>query len=473
MVRQECAKGERYSGLMAGGPDSTSGTSWERPWNHIDEVASTAQSMARADRSQSAGPARLDHRQVRAQILSIGVRLRRLVRAAAGWPPRRRALVRWLPRRRRHRNWDTPTSELADRSVFNAVGFDPQHDGVVIDLSDLAGRAGRRRRRARVVRRVHRARGVRFEQPRSDAPSMLELGLAGAVLVDHRPAPNADPLALVASRDAASLTNDRDRELHSIEVRRAARRIVGHGPPTQTISVLLATNRPVHLEYTLRTIARQSVRTHEVLIGMHGPAWSDSDADLAREILGDAVSMNYFDESLPLGAVLAALTDRASGELVTKWDDDDWYGVHHLEDLVGALEDSGADLVGKAAEFVRLELMDLTIRRFAQGAEQYSPVLAGGTLLLRTSTLRDVGGWAAVPRDVDRLLIEAVQRSGGLIYRTHGFEYLLRRSGSGHTWSADDQYFLGQASDVLAGLDLAFCAVESGIESAVESGVDA
>ena len=290
---------------------------------------------------------------------------------------------------------------------------------------------------------------------------MIELGLAGAVLVDHRPAPNADPLALAASRDAASLTDDRDRELHSILIRRAARRIVGHGSTTRSISVLLATNRPVHLEHTLRSIARQSVRAHEVLIGMHGPGWSDRDADLAREILGDAVWIDHVDESLPLGAVLRSLADRASGELVTKWDDDDWYGVHHLEDLVGALEDSGADLVGKAAEFVRLESMDLTIRRFARGAEQYSSTLAGGTLMLRTSTLSDVGGWAAVPRHVDRRLIEAVQHSGGLVYRTHGFEYLLRRSGSGHTWSADDEYFLGQASDVRAGLDLSFCGVDA------------
>ena len=367
-----------------------------------------------------------------------------------------------------------PTSDLADladRRVFNAVGFDPDHDGVVIDLADLAGSTGRRRRRA--VRRVHRARGVRFEQACPGAPSMLELGLAGAVLVNHRPGPDADPLALVASRDAALLTDDRVRELHSILVRRAARRIVGHGPPTRTISVLLATNRPVHLEHTLRSIARQSVRMHEVLIGMHGPGWSESDADIAREILGDAVRIDHFDESLPLGAVLQALADRVSGELVTKWDDDDWYGVHHLEDLVGALEDSGADLVGKAAEFVRLESMDLTIRRFAQGAEQYSSTLAGGTLLMRTSTLRDVGGWAAVPRHVDRRLIEAVQRSGGLVYRTHGFEYLLRRSGSGHTWSADDQYFLGQASEVLAGLDLSFCGVDAGVDAGVGDGVDA
>ena len=439
----------RYSDQVARGPDSTSSTSWERPWTHVDEVASTALSTAQVSRSPSAGAGR------RYRLRVIGADLRQTMRTAASWRPRRRDLLRWLPRRRQHKR-PAPTSDLADRSVFNAVGFDPDDDGVVIDLSHLADA----RHPARVVRRVHRARAVRFERARPDAPSMIELGLAGAVLVDHRPAPDAGPLALAASRDAASLTDDRDRELHSILIRRAARRAIGHGPTTRPISVMLATSRPVHFEHTLRSIAHQSVRTHEVLIGMHGPGWSDRDAERAREVLGDAVWVGHFDESLPLGSVLRSLAERASGELVTKWDDDDWYGAHHLEDMVGALEDSGADLVGKAAEFVRLESMDLTIRRFARGAEQYSSTLAGGTLMLRTSTLSDVGGWAAVPRHVDRRLIEAVQRSGGAVYRTHGFEYLLRRSSSGHTWSADDEYFLGQASDVRAGLDLSFCGVD-------------
>ena len=128
---------ERYSSRVAGGANSTSSDSWERPWIHSDEVASTARSTARVDRSQSSGSGRRDRRQVRHRIRSIGAELRRTVRAVAGRRPRRRDLLRWLPRRR-HRTRHTPTSDLADRSVFNAVGFDPDHDGVVIDLADLA-----------------------------------------------------------------------------------------------------------------------------------------------------------------------------------------------------------------------------------------------------------------------------------------------------------------------------------------------
>ncbi len=420
---------------------------------HPDEAVLGDPSVEAATASHAVGAVR---QPLRERVLRHGADLRRKVVAPSRWRPRRRDLLRWLPRhRRRHRR--VPLSDVVDRGVFNAVGFDPDHNGVVIDVGDLAGQM---RRPARLVRRVHRARAVRFERAVHGAPSMLELGLAGAVLVGHQPGPDADPLAVAASRDVASLDDSSDRELHSIDIRRQARRILGANEVRPSISVLLATNRPVHLERSLQSIARQSIAAQEVLIGMHGPHWSERHAAIAREMLGDAARIDYFDEALPLGSVLQALTHQATGELATKWDDDDWYGAHHLEDLADALDDSGADLVGKAAEFVNLERMDLTIRRFADGAEQYSNTVAGGTLMLRTSTLRAVGGWAAVPRHVDRRLIDAVRRSGGLVYRTHGFEYLLRRAGSGHTWSVDDEYFLAQASEVRAGLDLEMCGID-------------
>ena len=70
------------------------------------------------------------------------------------------------------------------------------------------------------------------------------------------------------------------------------------------------------------------------------------------------------DGELTLGDALNAGVETANGELVTKMDDDDYYSIEHLWDLVLALEYSGADLVGKGAEFVYLQWIDLTMRRF-------------------------------------------------------------------------------------------------------------
>ena len=68
-----------------------------------------------------------------------------------------------------------------------------------------------------------------------------------------------------------------------------------------------------------------------------------------------------------LGQVLALLGERATGDLVTKWDDDDWYTTEHLLDLVAAMRYSGAGVVGKPAEYVYLSSLDLTLRRFSTG----------------------------------------------------------------------------------------------------------
>ena len=61
-------------------------------------------------------------------------------------------------------------------------------------------------------------------------------------------------------------------------------------------------------------------------------------------------------------------------------DDDDYYSIEHLWDLVLALEYSGADLVGKAAEFVYLEEIDVTLRQISQDVDTR---MAGGGMMAR------------------------------------------------------------------------------------------
>jgi hypothetical protein len=289
--------------------------------------------------------------------------------------------------------------------------------------------------------------------------------------------------AITRPSGVSDLRDVRIREMHSVEVRRAA--LGTHAPRARwgdivdrmpnrrslvasqewdsvrpTVSVLLATKRPDDLAQALTMVRRQTHQRLQLVVGLHGSAWTD-DAERAVQSAGlDDVRIRRFDSSLNLGEVLAGLTGLADGEFVTKWDDDDWYGTDHILDLLLASDYTGADLVGKAAEFVRLESIDLTIRRFAQGAESMSTTIAGGALFLRRSVLADVGGWPSAARQVDRLLIDSILRDGGAVYRTHGFGYVLRRRSEGHTWSVEDGYFLRQASDQRRGLDLGFAGIE-------------
>ena len=85
----------------------------------------------------------------------------------------------------------------------------------------------------------------------------------------------------------------------------------------------------------------------------------------------------------------------ATGDLVLKMDDDDWYAPDFVADLLRARAYSGADLVGTADEFYYLAERDLTVQRRHPG-ERYSHWVAGGTLMVDPSLLREAGGFPSV-----------------------------------------------------------------------------
>ncbi len=346
----------------------------------------------------------------------------------------------------------------------------------------------------RVVRRrlavAHRSRAVQCDTesgsasgsasgftPEVTARTIVELASAGVPLVGHLPGTIVDLIGpqlggLIGGVGLADLDDDVVRELHALCIRRAA--LDRHSPrgwwgsvgervgvdvhTAPSISVLLPSNRPDDVLDAARRVADQVGVDVQLVVGLHGSHMPASlDDGLAAAFGGDLVIRRLADD-LNLGQVMNDLTAFADGDLVSKWDDDDWYDPHHLADLAWAMEYSGASMVGKAAEFVYLETLDLTIRRFATGCERMSTTVAGGTLMLTRDDLTGIG-WANVPRQVDRQLIDALEARGLATYRTHGFGYVLRRRSEAmaqHTWIAGDEYFLRQASDQRPGLDLAF-----------------
>jgi hypothetical protein len=226
------------------------------------------------------------------------------------------------------------------------------------------------------------------------------------------------------------------------------------------VSILLATNRPEMVTFAIEQMAAQQYPNVEILCGLHGFSLRPA---IRERVAALAPHAQLFDISTDrdLGQALALLGERASGDLVTKWDDDDWYATEHLLDLVAAMRYSGADVVGKAAEYIYLSSIDLTLRRFPRGGERFSNGIAGATLMLTRSMLQRIGGWPAGSRRVDRLLIEAVEAMGAPIYRLHGVGFLVRRGSQtgSHTWQVEDDYFLAQAADQRPGLDLEFAGV--------------
>ena len=303
------------------------------------------------------------------------------------------------------------------------------------------------------------------------------------------------------SRADAFAADARGRELISIRLRRAALRShsISARPPTASapapaagpppswppeVSVLLPTRRPDMLPVALANVARQTYPRLELILAAHGDGFDPDRISELTARLDCPVQVVPVAADAPLGRVLDAAASAASGRLLTKFDDDDLYGAEHVWDLVLAREYSRAELVAKGAEYVYLAASDFTIHRFGGKGERFSrrpiiaggammtaasdftlrrlrgkgkrfsrhPAVAGGTLMVAASDLAAAGGWRPLPARVDEALIKDVDRTGGRIYRTHGAGYVLVRHGVGHTWPADDGYFLAQADLARPGL---------------------
>jgi hypothetical protein len=304
------------------------------------------------------------------------------------------------------------------------------------------------------------AQGVRVTWP-ADERTVAGLAMAGVPLVTSGVPSRSRARLGDALTDALEATADLDdplrREEHSVRLRRAAlahhstrgwrarvaeRAGIRHAA-APSVSVLLATKRPENLDFALRQVARQRGAAVELVLAAHG---FQPDAARVRDVLGDApYTLLALPQTMLFGDVLRAASEAASGDVVLKMDDDDWYGPDVVADLLLARGYSGADLVGMPAEFVYLEPIRTTVRR--RGAsETHAAVVAGGTMMIDRSLLRSVGGFRSVRRFVDAQLLASVRAAGGSVYRTQGLGYVLRRTSAGHTWDAGLGYFLTRRS---------------------------
>ena len=306
-------------------------------------------------------------------------------------------------------------------------------------------------------RLVVQASNARIETGRALTAEQVELlrPVRGLATPEPLPLPwraQLEACGLVMSVDDFPETN-LDWQAESIHARRHALRWY---TPTAaldawpSVSVVLVTHRTDFLEHAFDQLAKLNYPRLQVVIGLHGRHLDDAAFNRLRAF--HEVVIHRMDRGLTFGEALQSTCDRADGALVTKVDDDDYYGSEHVWDLVLARMTSGATLVGKALDWIYVESENVTAFRPTYAAETYATFVAGGTLLISKADLADVGGWRPVPKSVDRALIESVKRDGGLVYRTHGLGYVYVRHAGGHTATVNDHHFLTKNVEQRQGL---------------------
>jgi hypothetical protein len=231
------------------------------------------------------------------------------------------------------------------------------------------------------------------------------------------------------------------------------------------VSITIPTRRPENLDLWTSIVASQTYRPLQVVAGLHGSHWTFGQQERIRRQLTEAevdVELVELGDDAVLGEVLNALTARADGKILIKWDDDDLYSTTHVMDLLRARHYSGATVVGKAAEFIYLQGPDVTVRRQQAPWEIFSPTIAGSTLTMARADLLSVGGWDALPTREDASLIGKIRRAGGSSYRTAGFGFLVVRgvASGGHTWDLDTDQMVRAAVATKTGIGIDWAMID-------------
>lgn len=270
-------------------------------------------------------------------------------------------------------------------------------------------------------------------------------GTLSAAVLAELPADLAARVAPSTGGRAGDLAWD----VHAVVQRRAALRPLF--PRWPSVSLVLVSRRCELVRPLVERLARVDYPDLEIVVGLHGCPAPDGLAEAAG---GRPLVVREFPADQVFGSVLEDAWACASGELVSKVDDDDYMSDDHVRDLVMAHGYSGATLVGKSTTVVYLEAVDTTVRRLYGARESFTHRVAGSTFLLSPTDLASVGGWPHVPRAVDTELIRAIRRQGGTIYQPHDVGYLYIRGAdpSGHTWSTGIDHFLRNTREQWVGL---------------------
>ncbi len=266
----------------------------------------------------------------------------------------------------------------------------------------------------------------------------------------HQPTTNHDTATTIEHLT----TNPFERERHSVQLRR---HILTHHthqhrldtllnhlniPTTKpdTVSILFVTNRPDFLEHAYTQITQQTHPHKELITVLHGDDFNPDLANHLNTTCDFPTTLITAPTTWTLGDCLNAAIDASTGTLITKMDDDDYYGPHHLTDLITARTYANADIVGKRMNFVLLTNLDILTEWGSGLQEQQAHHLPGATMLMT----RDLAAEFRYPRlntAEDSDLLRRVREAGGVLYSTHAFDFVRHRHTT-HAFDRSDAFFL-------------------------------
>lgn len=222
---------------------------------------------------------------------------------------------------------------------------------------------------------------------------------------------------------------------------------------TPAVSVICSTNRDTNLAHLLEQVAGQNYSPDELCVLGHGIEIDSDFLERAENYGIKSVKVLHRDSSASLGSCLNALVAESSGEVIAKFDDDDYYLPNYLLDQLNTLINMNADLVGKGSIYFYLPGPNLIARRWKHQEHTWRNFVAGATLVGWKSVFEETP-FADRTQGEDSDFLSRLELKGKKVYSSDSFNYLCIRGHTQHTWSISDREILANSEVETTGMNI-------------------
>lgn len=224
-------------------------------------------------------------------------------------------------------------------------------------------------------------------------------------------------------------------------------------PKKPVVSVICSTSRDSTLDHLLTQVAAQTYGNVELLVLGHGIQIAGDFKQRALSSGIEKVTVLHGDEALNLGGCLNTLVGAATGDIIAKFDDDDYYLPNYLRDQVNTLINMNADLVGKGSIYFYLPGADVIARRWKHQEHIWRNFVAGATFVGWREVFLDTP-FADRSRGEDSDFLLRLERKGRKVYSADSFNYLCIRGNAEHTWAISEAEILANSEVETIGMNL-------------------
>ncbi|WP_424767792.1 glycosyltransferase [Paenibacillus sp. sgz302251] len=211
-----------------------------------------------------------------------------------------------------------------------------------------------------------------------------------------------------------------------------------HDSQPAGISIITCTNRPMFFKTLLNNFKRQRYKIKELIVILNKSSMNL--AEYRRKVASfHNIKVFKVPEKHTLGSCLNYAIARAKYPIIAKFDDDDYYSPNYLMEQIGAMQRTGAGIVGKAAHLKYFEGKRLLVIVSPSYKNKFVKYVAGGTLLFKKKIHKHVRfSLLTLGEDID--FMRRSRTKGYKIFATSPYNFvgIRRQDKKSHTWKISD-----------------------------------